>query len=173
MFTPALDANTDQAVDAAACDPPHIVLSGRRWVNGLTWSNIATDLVVRKATAKAGVFAAHDLKLCPLVVTLPDKVPADRRVGPLILDETAGRPFAESAKGANGESSRRPQECRTMSGTWTPGQERSRKLRMLAQISTTSGRLRRTHGHRRRSATRAAQAENHGQQRIFGSRIGP
>ncbi|KQO45469.1 integrase [Methylobacterium sp. Leaf85] len=76
-----------------------IVLNGRRWVNGLTWSDIAADLVVRKATTKTGAFAAHDLKLCPLVVALLDKVPADRRVGPLILDEMAGRPFAESAYG--------------------------------------------------------------------------
>jgi hypothetical protein len=74
-----------------------IVLNGRRWVNGLTWAGIAADMVVRKATTKTGAFAAHDLKLCPLVVTLLDRVPADRRVGPLILDETAGRPFAESA----------------------------------------------------------------------------
>ncbi|GJD37733.1 integrase [Methylobacterium bullatum] len=76
-----------------------IVLNGRRWVNGLTWSDIAADLVVRKATTKTGAFAAHDLKLCPLVVALLDKVPTDRRVGPLILDEMAGRPFAESAYG--------------------------------------------------------------------------
>ncbi|KQP16547.1 integrase [Methylobacterium sp. Leaf93] len=76
-----------------------IVLNGRRWVNGLTWSDIATDLVVRKATTKTGAFAAHDLKLCPLVVALLDKVPTNRRVGPLILDEAAGRPFAESAYG--------------------------------------------------------------------------
>lgn len=79
--------------------PTGIVLNGRRWVNGLTWADIAADLVVRKATTKTGAFAAHDLKLCPLVVALLDRVPADRRVGPLILDETAGRPFAESAYG--------------------------------------------------------------------------
>ena len=76
-----------------------IVLNGRRWVNGLTWADIAADLVVRKATTKTGAFSAHDLKLCPLVVALLERVPADRRVGPLILDETAGRPFAESAYG--------------------------------------------------------------------------
>lgn len=79
--------------------PTAIVLNGRRWVNGLTWADIAADLVVRKATTKTGAFAAHDLKLCPLVVALLEQVPADRRVGPLILDEIAGRPFAESAYG--------------------------------------------------------------------------
>ncbi|MCJ2065059.1 integrase [Methylobacterium sp. J-088] len=76
-----------------------ILLNGRRWANGLTWSDLAADLVVRKATTKTGAFAAHDLKLCPLVLALLDRVPADRRVGPLILDETAGRPYAESAYG--------------------------------------------------------------------------
>lgn len=79
--------------------PTGIVLNGRRWVNGLTWADIAADLVVRKATTKTGAFAAHDLKLCPLVVALLERVPADRRIGPLIIDEAAGRPFAESAYG--------------------------------------------------------------------------
>lgn len=76
-----------------------ILLNGRRWANGLTWSDLAADLVVRKATTKTGAFAAHDLKLCPLVLGLLDRVPVDRRVGPLIIDETAGRPYAESAYG--------------------------------------------------------------------------
>lgn len=76
-----------------------IVLNGRRWVNGLTWSDLAADLVVRKATTKTGAFAAHDLKLCPLVLDMLEKVPAERRVGPLIIDEMAGRPYAESAFG--------------------------------------------------------------------------
>ena len=76
-----------------------ILLNGRRWVNGLTWADLAADLVVRKATTKTGAFAAHDLKLCPIVLRLLDLVPLNRRVGPLIVDETAGRPYAESAYG--------------------------------------------------------------------------
>ncbi len=76
-----------------------ILLNGRRWANGLTWSDLAADLVVRKATTKTGAFAAHDLKLCPLVLGLLDRVPVDRRVGPLVIDETAGRPYAGSAYG--------------------------------------------------------------------------
>lgn len=54
---------------------------------------------MRKATTKTGAFAAHDLKLCPLVLGLLDRVPADRRAGPLIVGEIAGRPFAGSAYG--------------------------------------------------------------------------
>jgi hypothetical protein len=40
---------------------------------------------------------AHDLKLFPVVLELLDKVPAERRVGPLIIDEAAGRPYADTA----------------------------------------------------------------------------
>lgn len=72
-----------------------IVINGRRWQNGLTWADLAADLVVRKATTKTGAIAAHDLKLHSTVLTLLDLVPADRRVGPLIINEATGKPYAE------------------------------------------------------------------------------
>ena len=74
-----------------------IVLRGRRWVHGLTWSDISSDFVIRKATTKTGALIAVDLRLCPLVLELLDLVPADQRVGPIVVDETAGRPYAEWA----------------------------------------------------------------------------
>jgi hypothetical protein len=52
---------------------------------------------IYKETTKTGAIAAHDLKLCPLVIKVVGMVPADRRVGPLIIDEEAGRPYAEDA----------------------------------------------------------------------------
>jgi hypothetical protein len=76
-----------------------IVLNGRRWVNGLTWQDLGRKRVIRKRTTKTGAFSSHDLKPLPLVMDLLDRVPAERQVGPLILDETAGRPYAESAYG--------------------------------------------------------------------------
>ncbi|GJD65636.1 integrase [Methylobacterium frigidaeris] len=75
------------------------VLNGRRWVRGLTWEDLPANLVIRKATTKTGAYAAHDLKLCPLVLDLLDRVPLERRTGPLIIDEASGRPYAESAYG--------------------------------------------------------------------------
>ncbi len=72
-----------------------IVINGRRWQNGLTWSDLAADLVIRKAKTKTGAFAAHDLKLCPIVLDLLKHVPTDRRVGPLIINEATGKPYAE------------------------------------------------------------------------------
>ncbi len=74
-----------------------IVLGGRRWTNGLTWADLSADFELYKQTTKTGAIAAHDLRLCPLTMKMIALVPADRRVGPIIIDETAGRPYAEHA----------------------------------------------------------------------------
>jgi hypothetical protein len=74
-----------------------IVLGGRRWVNGLTWSHISADLILRKETTKTGQEVAANLNLLPLVMDVLAHVPAERRVGPVIIDENEGRPYAEHA----------------------------------------------------------------------------
>lgn len=74
-----------------------IVLNGRRWVNGLTWADISAELTIVKETTKTGAMVAHDLKLCPLVCSTLALVPAHQRIGPLIIDEQAGRPYAAHA----------------------------------------------------------------------------
>lgn len=74
-----------------------IVLGGRRWQSGLTWSDLSADFELYKQTTKTGAIAAHDLKLCPLAMKVIALVPSDRRLGPLIIDEHAGRPYAEHA----------------------------------------------------------------------------
>jgi len=69
----------------------------RRWVNGLTWADISPEYVFVKETTKTGAVVAHDLKLCPMVYSLLAQVPASNRIGPLIIDEAAGRPYASHA----------------------------------------------------------------------------
>ncbi len=71
-----------------------IVLNKRRWANGLTWADINDRFEIFKATTKTGAIAAHDLTLCPETMRLLQLVPAGKRVGPLIIDEEAGRPYA-------------------------------------------------------------------------------
>jgi hypothetical protein len=84
-------------------EPTGIVLRGRRgkgwrrWCNGLTWSDLANDLVISKETTKTGALVSHDLKLLPTVTALLDMVPQERRIGALIVNETARRPYAEFA----------------------------------------------------------------------------
>ncbi len=71
-----------------------IVLNGRRWANGLTWADINERFEIFKATTKTGAIAAHDLKLCPETMGLLQLVPVAKRIGPLIIDEEAERPYA-------------------------------------------------------------------------------
>jgi hypothetical protein len=63
---------------------------GRRWANGLTWNHIGPDMILRKRTTKTGAEVAFDLKLYPLVMEELELVPADRRVGPMIISEQTG-----------------------------------------------------------------------------------
>lgn len=74
-----------------------IVLRGRRWVHGLTWADISAEMTIVKETTKTGAVVAHDLKLCPLVYSMIALVQPHQRVGPLIIDEKVGRPYAEHA----------------------------------------------------------------------------
>ena len=54
-------------------------------------------MTIIKETTKTGADVAHDLKLCPIVQSVLSKIPNSSRVGPLIIDETSGRPYAEHA----------------------------------------------------------------------------
>jgi hypothetical protein len=58
-----------------------IVLNGHRWVNGLTWADIPSSMVISKDTTKTGATVVADLKLCPLVMQLLSLVPSEKRVG--------------------------------------------------------------------------------------------
>jgi hypothetical protein len=82
---------------APHAQPSGIVLRGRRWVHGLTWADISPEMTIVKETTKTGAIVAHDLKLCPLVYETLALVPSHHRVGPLIVDEEAGRPYAAHA----------------------------------------------------------------------------
>lgn len=74
-----------------------IVLNGHRWMNGLTWADIPASLVIAKDTTKTGATVVADLSLCPLALDLLALVPADKRIGPLIIDEKSSRPYAADA----------------------------------------------------------------------------
>jgi hypothetical protein len=81
----------------AGAERSGIVLGPRRWANGLTWTDVSDDLTITKETTKTGAVVAHDLKLCPISLSVLSRVPNASRVGPLIIDENTGRPYAEHA----------------------------------------------------------------------------
>jgi hypothetical protein len=63
-----------------------------RWQNGLTWSHIGQDGILRK-TSKTGAPAEHRISDHPELATELDRVPLDRRVGPLVVNEQFGVPY--------------------------------------------------------------------------------
>ncbi|MFI5411261.1 integrase [Kaistia sp. UC242_56] len=70
-----------------------IVVKGRRWANGLLWSDIGPDLIVRKKHVKTGFEVQYDLRLAPNVLAEVDLVPSGRRIGPVIVSEATGEPY--------------------------------------------------------------------------------
>ena len=71
-----------------------ILSKNARLINGLTWANVSRELEIRKETTRTGAIAANDLKLCPLVKALIARIPQPEHIGPLIMDEKSGRPYA-------------------------------------------------------------------------------
>ena len=74
-------------------DDGGITYRDKRWVNGLVWSDIDDDLILRKVHTKTGFAVEHDLKLHPAVLQEIDRVPAGKRVGPIIISEATGVPY--------------------------------------------------------------------------------
>jgi hypothetical protein len=65
----------------------------RRWANGLTWSDIGSDGVLRKLTTKTGTVVEFIVRLCPLLDEEVARVPIERRIGPMIVNEKTGLPY--------------------------------------------------------------------------------
>lgn len=70
-----------------------IVDRGQRWRDGLLWSDIDIDGVLVKTTSKTGKIAAHDTMQYPLLRSIIDQIPAEKRVGPVIRSEVTGLPY--------------------------------------------------------------------------------
>ena len=69
-----------------------IVAAGRRWANGLLWSHIGSDGILRKVTTKTGSEAVFEIARYPLVVQELARFQGPR-VGPMVIDERSGLPY--------------------------------------------------------------------------------
>ena len=82
--------------DAAATPPPGPKINGRVWRNGLTWTDIDDRWILTKRTTKTGAIVRVDLTMLPMAIEELKRVPVEKRIGPVIADEAAGRPYAEN-----------------------------------------------------------------------------
>lgn len=82
--------------DAKGPLPAGPKINGRVWVNGLLWSDITPDWLMRKVTTKTGTLMTFDLTLLPMALDELKRVPVAKREGHVIIDEAAERPYAEN-----------------------------------------------------------------------------
>ena len=71
---------------------------GKRWQWGLTWDHIDVEWNLRKPTSKSNgeMEAEHPITDYPDTLRELQRIPKDRRIGPVILDEKTGKPYSAS-----------------------------------------------------------------------------
>jgi len=76
--------------------PSAVLGRGEKWI-GPTWANVDSDLVLRltpeKTADTSGVTVAIDLREFPMVMDELDRIPPERRTGPLIVSEQTRLPY--------------------------------------------------------------------------------
>lgn len=78
------------ASDQGGASPYQI---GRRRWSGLVWQLISPDLTLTMKTSKTGSTVGHDLAAMPLVKAEIDRIPKERRIGAVIVNENTGLPY--------------------------------------------------------------------------------
>lgn len=69
---------------------------GQRWRDGLLWSHLDANGILTKPTSKVdGVVAEHDTMQYPFLREMIDRVPPERRMGPMIVSEATGLPYRQ------------------------------------------------------------------------------
>ncbi|TBY40876.1 site-specific integrase [Rhizobium leguminosarum] len=67
---------------------------GQRWRDGLLWSHLDSNGILKKPTSKIDdVTAEHDTMQYPFLRKIIDMVPVEKRFGPMIRSEATGLPY--------------------------------------------------------------------------------
>ncbi|WP_398480949.1 hypothetical protein [Tardiphaga sp.] len=73
-----------------------IVRRGRKWLRGIRWEEINSDLILEHVTSKTGKLMKRDLKLYPMTMAELARIPAERRYGPVVVSDGTGRPWKQN-----------------------------------------------------------------------------
>lgn len=76
-------------------DPGVSAITDRRqkWLRGLRWEQIDANFILKHASSKTDFASEFDLKLYPMVMDELERVPLEKRAGPLIISEATGQPY--------------------------------------------------------------------------------
>lgn len=151
------------------------------WTSGLVFgTHISPTLIMVKPTSKSHFkkLAISDLSLCPMVMAEFSKIPADQRIGAVIINELTGNPYRESTFRARwrtiADAACIPADHCSMHsrhGAITEGSEAGVDIELLRQFGTHSDKAMTQHYnretlvkarkvHRARNAQRSAPDES-------------
>lgn len=68
----------------------------RKWLRGLRHEEISSTLVLNHPASKTGKMIERDLSLYPMIMAELDRIPADKRAGPIVICELTGRPWKQN-----------------------------------------------------------------------------
>lgn len=78
--------------------PSAVIDCSRKW-SGLEWRHIGEDLILRYTPSKtqgtSGAEVTIDLRLCPMVIEEIERVPVEKRNGPVIVFERTALPYTQ------------------------------------------------------------------------------
>jgi hypothetical protein len=69
---------------------------GRKWLRGIRWEEISSDMILEHITSKTGKLMKRDLKLYPLTMAELARIPAEKRTGPVVVSERTKRPWKQN-----------------------------------------------------------------------------
>lgn len=73
--------------------PPY---SRRKWLRGIRWEEISSGLVLSHPASKTGKLIERNLSLYPMIMAELDRIPGDKRKGPIVICELTGRPWKQN-----------------------------------------------------------------------------
>lgn len=69
---------------------------GRKWLSGMRWEEISSTMLLQHPASKTGKMIERNLSSYPMVMAEIDRIPQDRRAGPLVICELTGRPWKQN-----------------------------------------------------------------------------
>lgn len=69
---------------------------GLKWLSGMRWEEISSTMLLQHPASKTGKLIERMLTSYPMVMAEIDRIPAERRRGPLVICELTGRPWKQN-----------------------------------------------------------------------------
>lgn len=71
-------------------------VNGMKWMRGITWAEVADDMILRHRTSKRQKFMEADLRLCPMIQDELRYMNYRSPDGPIIINDVTGLPWSSN-----------------------------------------------------------------------------